>query len=227
MVVGIERFCLHTMLLATMGLLCANKSTKVCTTSKRHILSGWISISHQRPRHVYNMRNLISLQGCSKEKPGLTLIIVGILSEIFQSVLVVLHSAVVLKGQGQREEVATYDLYFSSCYRVRALFSSNLPSVPSQTFIQASVLRFMQETTGEWLRRFEGTGVPCGPINNIQQVFANPQVSLRSHQWFKTVANSVQTVVFVQKGTKCLVQTWIHITVLKAKHFLYQYTVYI
>ncbi|ROI79356.1 Succinate--hydroxymethylglutarate CoA-transferase [Anabarilius grahami] len=37
--------------------------------------------------------------------------------------------------------------------------------------------RFMEETTGEWLRRFEGTGVPCGPINNIQQVFANPQVS--------------------------------------------------
>uniref|UniRef100_A0A8C1S962 Succinyl-CoA:glutarate-CoA transferase n=2 Tax=Cyprinus carpio TaxID=7962 RepID=A0A8C1S962_CYPCA len=37
--------------------------------------------------------------------------------------------------------------------------------------------RFMQETTGEWLRRFEGTGVPCGPINNIQQVFANPQVA--------------------------------------------------
>uniref|UniRef100_A0A8C1SAS3 Succinyl-CoA:glutarate-CoA transferase n=1 Tax=Cyprinus carpio TaxID=7962 RepID=A0A8C1SAS3_CYPCA len=42
---------------------------------------------------------------------------------------------------------------------------------------KASVLRFMQETTGEWLRRFEGTGVPCGPINNIQQVFANPQVA--------------------------------------------------
>uniref|UniRef100_A0A8C2EWC9 Succinyl-CoA:glutarate-CoA transferase n=2 Tax=Cyprinus carpio TaxID=7962 RepID=A0A8C2EWC9_CYPCA len=37
--------------------------------------------------------------------------------------------------------------------------------------------RFMQEMTGEWLRRFEGTGVPCGPINNIQQVFANPQVA--------------------------------------------------
>ncbi|XP_050953734.1 succinate--hydroxymethylglutarate CoA-transferase isoform X3 [Labeo rohita] len=36
--------------------------------------------------------------------------------------------------------------------------------------------RFMQETTGEWLGRFEGTGVPCGPINNIQQVFTNPQV---------------------------------------------------
>ncbi|XP_077100246.1 succinyl-CoA:glutarate CoA-transferase isoform X2 [Siphateles boraxobius] len=37
--------------------------------------------------------------------------------------------------------------------------------------------RFMEDTTGEWLRRFEGTGVPCGPINNIQQVFSNPQVA--------------------------------------------------
>lgn len=83
------------------------------------------------------MRNLICLQCCSKEKPGLTLIIAGILSEIFQSVLVVLHSAVVLKGQG--EEVATYDLHFSSCYRVHAPFSSTLPSVPFQTFIQAFV----------------------------------------------------------------------------------------
>uniref|UniRef100_A0A673XTV5 Succinyl-CoA:glutarate-CoA transferase n=1 Tax=Salmo trutta TaxID=8032 RepID=A0A673XTV5_SALTR len=37
--------------------------------------------------------------------------------------------------------------------------------------------RFLEEVTGEWLRRFEGTGVPCGPINNIQQVFSEPQVA--------------------------------------------------
>ncbi|XP_036800195.1 succinate--hydroxymethylglutarate CoA-transferase isoform X4 [Oncorhynchus mykiss] len=37
--------------------------------------------------------------------------------------------------------------------------------------------RFLEELTGEWLRRFEGTGVPCGPINNIQQVFSEPQVA--------------------------------------------------
>jgi len=45
----------------------------------------------------------------------------------------------------------------------------------------------MEDTTGEWLRRFEGTGVPCGPINSIQQVFSNPQVSVGSetdlNQW--------------------------------------------
>ncbi|XP_056593773.1 succinate--hydroxymethylglutarate CoA-transferase isoform X3 [Triplophysa dalaica] len=37
--------------------------------------------------------------------------------------------------------------------------------------------RFMEETTREWLRRFEGTGVPCGSINNIQQVFSSSQVA--------------------------------------------------
>lgn len=36
--------------------------------------------------------------------------------------------------------------------------------------------RFLQETTADWLRRFEGSGVPVGPINNIQEVFSNPQV---------------------------------------------------
>lgn len=36
--------------------------------------------------------------------------------------------------------------------------------------------RFSQETTSDWLRRFEGSGVPVGPINSIQQVFSDPQV---------------------------------------------------
>ncbi|XP_070842737.1 succinate--hydroxymethylglutarate CoA-transferase [Chaetodon trifascialis] len=36
--------------------------------------------------------------------------------------------------------------------------------------------RFLQETTADWLRRFEGSGVPVGPINSIQEVFSDPQV---------------------------------------------------
>lgn len=36
--------------------------------------------------------------------------------------------------------------------------------------------RLAQESTSDWLRRFEGSGVPVGPINTIQQVFADPQV---------------------------------------------------
>uniref|UniRef100_A0A3Q3X3C8 Uncharacterized protein n=1 Tax=Mola mola TaxID=94237 RepID=A0A3Q3X3C8_MOLML len=36
--------------------------------------------------------------------------------------------------------------------------------------------RFLQETTADWLRCFEGSGVPVGPINSIQEVFSDPQV---------------------------------------------------
>ncbi|XP_054671763.1 succinate--hydroxymethylglutarate CoA-transferase isoform X4 [Grus americana] len=36
--------------------------------------------------------------------------------------------------------------------------------------------RFSEKTTIEWLQLFEGSGVPYGPINNMQQVFSDPQV---------------------------------------------------
>ncbi|KAL2083076.1 hypothetical protein ACEWY4_020849 [Coilia grayii] len=36
--------------------------------------------------------------------------------------------------------------------------------------------RLCEESTAEWIKRFEGTGVPVGPINSIQQVFSDPQV---------------------------------------------------
>ena len=34
-------------------------------------------------------------------------------------------------------------------------------------------------TTDQWVRMLEKTGVPCGPINNVAQVFADPQVAAR------------------------------------------------
>ncbi|XP_064026029.1 succinate--hydroxymethylglutarate CoA-transferase isoform X8 [Pogoniulus pusillus] len=36
--------------------------------------------------------------------------------------------------------------------------------------------RFSEKATREWLQLFEGSGVPYGPINNMQQVFSEPQV---------------------------------------------------
>ncbi|XP_075535826.1 succinyl-CoA:glutarate CoA-transferase isoform X2 [Dermacentor variabilis] len=35
--------------------------------------------------------------------------------------------------------------------------------------------RFKLKTTKEWLQLFEGSGIPYGPINTIQQVFQDPQ----------------------------------------------------
>uniref|UniRef100_H3D7Q0 Succinyl-CoA:glutarate CoA-transferase n=1 Tax=Tetraodon nigroviridis TaxID=99883 RepID=H3D7Q0_TETNG len=36
--------------------------------------------------------------------------------------------------------------------------------------------RCLEQTTGEWLRRFEGSGVPVGPINSMKEVFSDAQV---------------------------------------------------
>ncbi|XP_048384972.1 succinate--hydroxymethylglutarate CoA-transferase isoform X2 [Stegostoma tigrinum] len=36
--------------------------------------------------------------------------------------------------------------------------------------------RFLDKTTQNWLELFEGSGVPYGPINSIQQAFSEPQV---------------------------------------------------
>jgi crotonobetainyl-CoA:carnitine CoA-transferase CaiB-like acyl-CoA transferase len=43
---------------------------------------------------------------------------------------------------------------------------------------QATVMR----TTAEWIVALEAVGVPCGPINDLAQVFADPQVVARGMQ---------------------------------------------
>ncbi|MBD8596668.1 MULTISPECIES: CaiB/BaiF CoA transferase family protein [unclassified Pseudomonas] len=43
---------------------------------------------------------------------------------------------------------------------------------------QATVFK----TTAEWVMALEGAGVPCGPINDVAQVFADPQVQFRGLQ---------------------------------------------
>jgi crotonobetainyl-CoA:carnitine CoA-transferase CaiB-like acyl-CoA transferase len=40
---------------------------------------------------------------------------------------------------------------------------------------QATVFK----TTAQWIALLEAAGVPCGPINDLQQVFADPQVQSR------------------------------------------------
>src|SRR3990170_5314299 len=37
----------------------------------------------------------------------------------------------------------------------------------------------MQKTTAEWLEEFDAIGLPCGPLNNIAQAAAHPQVQAR------------------------------------------------
>ena len=44
----------------------------------------------------------------------------------------------------------------------------------------------MTDTTEAWVQRFNPAGVPCGPVNTMDQVFADPQVrhlNLTSHDY--------------------------------------------
>ena len=45
--------------------------------------------------------------------------------------------------------------------------------IPEMTTILA------RQTSAYWIRELERIGVPCGPINNLEQVFADPQVRAR------------------------------------------------
>ncbi len=40
--------------------------------------------------------------------------------------------------------------------------------------------RFRRETTGVWLEKLEAAGVPCGPIQNVEEVLRDPQVVARN-----------------------------------------------
>jgi crotonobetainyl-CoA:carnitine CoA-transferase CaiB-like acyl-CoA transferase len=39
--------------------------------------------------------------------------------------------------------------------------------------------KFASETKAHWLERLESAEVPCGPVNELHEVFADPQVSQR------------------------------------------------
>lgn len=59
-------------------------------------------------------------------------------------------------------------------------FASNGARVTHRETLVPQVAELMlQYGTAEWLKKLEAVGVPCGPINTIEQVFADPQVQAR------------------------------------------------
>ncbi|KAL4222260.1 hypothetical protein ACF0H5_018297 [Mactra antiquata] len=56
-------------------------------------------------------------------------------------------------------------------------FSTNRQRVTNRkTLLSVLQNRFKDDTTEYWLEALEGSGIPYGPINNMKQVFADPQV---------------------------------------------------
>ncbi len=62
-------------------------------------------------------------------------------------------------------------------------FRSNRNRVKYRETLVPQVVQIMlQKSSVEWLDALNERGIPCGPINNIEQVFADPQVQHRGMQ---------------------------------------------
>ena len=71
-----------------------------------------------------------------------------------------------------RDDLAVDERFRSNSDRVR-FRDALVPQV-------AAIL--LQKTSAEWLDNLNSEGIPCGPINDIEQVFADPQVRHRGLQ---------------------------------------------
>jgi crotonobetainyl-CoA:carnitine CoA-transferase CaiB-like acyl-CoA transferase len=59
-------------------------------------------------------------------------------------------------------------------------YADNKSRVMNRVALIAAMNEFtVQRTTAQWIAALEAVGVPCGPINNVEQVFADPQVRER------------------------------------------------
>ncbi len=59
-------------------------------------------------------------------------------------------------------------------------FATNAARVENRASIQEPITSAMKRrTTAEWIDALDRAGVPCAPINDLAQVFADPQVIAR------------------------------------------------
>jgi crotonobetainyl-CoA:carnitine CoA-transferase CaiB-like acyl-CoA transferase len=62
-------------------------------------------------------------------------------------------------------------------------FKTNRGRVENREALIPQLQPFMKKrTTAAWIEAFEAAAVPCGPINTLEEVFANPQVLARGLQ---------------------------------------------
>ncbi|XP_050793701.1 succinate--hydroxymethylglutarate CoA-transferase isoform X1 [Gopherus flavomarginatus] len=77
-----------------------------------------------------------------------------------------------LRVQNRKELIEILSTrYPTATKRLRDIVTSIL-----QLFLCNIIGRFSEKMTTKWLELFEGSGVPYGPINSMQQVFSDPQV---------------------------------------------------
>ncbi len=65
-------------------------------------------------------------------------------------------------------------------WAVSPLYATNRARVEHRAaFVEAFTAVTLTRRTAEWVSAFEAAGVPCGPINTLADVFADPQVTAR------------------------------------------------
>jgi crotonobetainyl-CoA:carnitine CoA-transferase CaiB-like acyl-CoA transferase len=74
-----------------------------------------------------------------------------------------------------------------------AKFATNRARVEGRgELIPVLAAAMKRQTTAHWVSAFEADAVPCGPINTIDQMFADPQVLARGLQVGQTSSDGVQ-----------------------------------
>ncbi len=72
------------------------------------------------------------------------------------------------------------DLLGQPSLKTDARFATNAARVANRDVLDPILDElFGKKTTVEWVAALEGAGVPCGPINNLKEVFENEQVKAR------------------------------------------------
>uniref|UniRef100_A0A2K5YUG7 Succinyl-CoA:glutarate CoA-transferase n=1 Tax=Mandrillus leucophaeus TaxID=9568 RepID=A0A2K5YUG7_MANLE len=97
----------------------------------------------------------------------------------------------IVVGAGNNQQFATVckildlpELIDDSKYKTNHLRVQN-----RKELIKILSERFEEELTSKWLHFFEGSGVPYGPINNMKNVFAEPQKVVSSFSLLHSLAH--------------------------------------
>jgi crotonobetainyl-CoA:carnitine CoA-transferase CaiB-like acyl-CoA transferase len=86
----------------------------------------------------------------------------------------------IIMAIGTDRQYAEYCAIIGAPQLVNDMYRSNRGRVEHRDSLIPQLVPCMKtRTTAEWVAAFEAAAVPCGPINDIAQVFDNPQVKAR------------------------------------------------
>jgi crotonobetainyl-CoA:carnitine CoA-transferase CaiB-like acyl-CoA transferase len=99
----------------------------------------------------------------------------------------------IIMAVGNDRQYAEYCKIVGASELSSSPYDTNRGRVENRTVLVPLLVPLMKKrTTAEWVTAFEAASVPCGPINNIDQMFANEQVLARGLQIGMTREDGVQ-----------------------------------